>query len=64
MKLTSYLWTLGLGMVGGAVAVTMLPKQPKVRRAVDQTADTIENAVETARESLTGSCGSCSSSCS
>lgn len=55
MKVTSFLWTLGLGMVGGAVAATVLPKQPKVRQAVTKTADSIENAVETAKNSLTGS---------
>ena len=58
MKVTSFFWTLGLGMVGGAVAATVLPKQPKVRRAVNKTADSIENAVESAKQSLTGSSAS------
>lgn len=65
MKVTSFFWTLGLGMVGGAVAATVLPKQPKVRQAVTKTADSIENAVETAKNSLTGSgmSSSCMSGC-
>lgn len=54
MKVMSFFWTLGLGMVGGAVAATVLPKQPKVRRAVNQTADKLEMAVEAAKDSLTG----------
>ena len=56
MQVKTFFLTLGLGMVGGAVAATVLPKQPQVRQAVTKAADSIENAVETAKDSLTGSC--------
>ena len=52
MKLTGYLWTLGLGMVGGAAAAMILPKQPAVKQAVTQAADSITNAVETAKDAI------------
>lgn len=52
MKLTGYLWALGLGMVGGAVAATVLPKQPAVKQAVTQAADSITTAVETAKDAI------------
>ncbi len=54
MKISGFLWTLGLGMVGGAVAATVLPKQPKVKQAVTSAADTIESAVESAKNGLCG----------
>ena len=44
--------TLGLGMVGGAVAATVLPRQPQVKKVVSKAADTVENAVETAKNAL------------
>lgn len=52
MKLTGYLWMLGLGMVGGAAAAMILPKQPAVKQAVTQAADSITNAVETAKDAI------------
>ena len=55
MKIGSFLWPLGIGMVGGAVAATVLPKQPKVKQAVTAAADTIESAVESAKNGLCGS---------
>ena len=55
MQVKTFFLTLGLGMVGGAVAATMLPKQPQVKQAVTKAADSIENAVETAKDSLVGS---------
>ncbi len=60
MQVKSFLLTLGLGMAGGAVAAAMLPKQPQVKQAVTKAADSIENAVESAKDSLVG--GSCSDS--
>ncbi|MBR4700484.1 MAG: hypothetical protein IKP19_02100 [Oscillospiraceae bacterium] len=64
MQVKSFLLTLGLGMVGGAVAATMLPKQPQVKQAVTKAADSIENAVESAKDSLVGSDSCSSSGCS
>lgn len=63
MQVKSFLLTLGLGMVGGAAAVTMLPKKPQVRQAVTKAADSIENAVESAKDSLVGSSGTAGSCC-
>lgn len=57
MKIKTFALTLGLGMVGGAVAATVLPRQPKVRRAINDAADTIENAVESAKDAVTGCIG-------
>lgn len=56
MQVKSFLLTLGLGMAGGAAAAMILPKQPQVKQAVNKAADAVENAVETAKDSLTGSC--------
>ena len=56
MKIKGFLWTLGLGMVGGAVAAAVLPKQPQVKQAVSRAADAIENAVEQTKDSLVGGC--------
>lgn len=63
MKVKGFLLTLGLGMVGGAVAAAVLPKQPQVRQAVTKAADSIETAVETAKDSLVGGCSGSDSSC-
>ncbi len=52
MTIKSFALGLGLGMVGGAVAATVLPKQPKVKQAVTKAADAVENAVETAKNAL------------
>ncbi len=64
MQVKSLLLTLGLGMAGGAVAAAMLPKQPRVRQAVTKAADSIENAVESAKDSLVGSDSCSGSGCS
>lgn len=52
MKLTGYLWTLGLGMIGGAAAAVILPKQPAVKQAVTTAADSITTAVESAKDAI------------
>ena len=58
MSIKSFALTLGLGMVGGAAAALVLPKQPMVQQAVSRAADSIENAVEQARDAVTScSCG-------
>lgn len=57
MTIKGFAFTLGLGMVGGAVAATVLPKQPEVRRAVSMAADTVENAVESAKTAICGQSG-------
>ncbi len=54
MTVKSFAWGLGLGMLGGAVAASVLPKQPQVRQAVTKAADTVENAVETAKSAIIG----------
>lgn len=54
MNLKGFALTLGLGMVGGAVAASVLPKQPQVKQAVSKAADTVENAVESAKSALCG----------
>ena len=62
MNLKGFALTLGLGMVGGAVAdeiytnagKNVLPKQPQVKQAVSKAADTVENAVESAKSALCG----------
>lgn len=54
MTIKSFALTLGLGMVGGAVAAAVLPKQPQVKKAVSKAADTVENAVETAKTVMCG----------
>ncbi len=53
MSIKGFVLTLGLGMVGGAVAATVLPKQPQVRKAVSDAADAVENAVVSAKNALT-----------
>ena len=55
MTIKGFALGLGLGMVGGAVAASVLPKQPQVRRAVNKAADTVENAVQTAKDAIIGS---------
>ena len=55
MTIKGFAWGLGLGMVGGAVAASVLPKQPKVRQAVTKAADSVESAVETAKNAVCGS---------
>lgn len=52
MTIKGFALTLGLGMVGGAVAAAVLPKQPQVKKAVSKAADTVENAVESAKNAL------------
>ena len=54
MTIKGFALTLGLGMVGGAVAATVLPKQPQVKKAVSKAADTVENAVESAKNAVCG----------
>ena len=39
-------------MVGGAVAAALLPTQPQVKKAVSKAAETVENAVESAKNAL------------
>ena len=54
MTIKGFALTLGLGMLGGAVAATVLPRQPQVKQAVTKAADTVENAVETAKNAMFG----------
>ena len=46
MELKTFAASVGAGMVLGAAAILMMPKQNKVRRAVQKTADAIEEGIE------------------
>lgn len=52
MTIKAFALTLGLGMVGGAVAANLLPKQPMVRQALTKAADTVESVAESAKTAL------------
>ncbi|MBR6118754.1 MAG: hypothetical protein IKQ04_00355 [Oscillospiraceae bacterium] len=52
MSIKGFALTLGLGMVGGAVAATVLPRQPQVKQAISKAADSVENAVESAKSAV------------
>ena len=54
MKVKSFALTLGLGMVGGAVAAALLPRQPQVRQAVSKAADCVEEAAQSVKETVCG----------
>lgn len=54
MTVKGFALTLGLGMVGGAVAAAVLPKQPKIKQAVSKAASSVENAVESAKTAVLG----------
>ena len=54
MTVKGFVLTLGLGMAGGAVAAAVLPKQPCVRQAVSKAADSVETAVEAAKNVVCG----------
>lgn len=45
MKAKSFIITLGAGMAAGAVVAMMLPQQNCVRKAAQQAADKVEQAV-------------------
>ncbi len=46
VELKTFAASVGAGMVLGAAAILMMPKQNKVRRAIQKTADTIEDSIE------------------
>ena len=54
MTIKGFALTLGLGMVGGAVVATVLPRQPQVKKAVTKAADTVENAIDSAKTAMFG----------
>ncbi len=54
MTIKGFALTLGLGMVGGAVAAAVLPKQPQVKQAISKAADSVESAVESAKSAVCG----------
>ena len=54
MKSTGFLLTLGLGMAAGAVALCMLPQHSDVKKAVDNAAESIEQAAKKAVNSVGG----------
>lgn len=45
MELKTFAFSLGAGMVIGAAAILMMPRQNAVRRAMQKTADCIEDTV-------------------
>lgn len=52
MQVRSFVWTMGIGMAAGAAIAMVLPKQPQVKTAVAKAADTIEDAVEQAKDCI------------
>ena len=48
MEIKSFALSVGAGMALGAATIMMLPRQNKVRRAVQRTADQIEDRIEDA----------------
>ena len=46
VELKTFGASLAAGMVLGAAAILMVPKQNKVRQAMQKTADTIEDSIE------------------
>lgn len=46
MEFKSLAASIGAGMALGAAAILMMPRQNKVRRAMQKTADTIEDTIE------------------
>ena len=46
VELKTFAASVGAGMVLGAAAILMMPKQNKVRRAMQKTADAIEDGIE------------------
>ncbi len=46
LELKTFGAALGAGMVLGAAAILMMPKQNKVRRTMQKTADAIEDTIE------------------
>ena len=45
MQVKSFLFTLGAGMIGGAVALAVVSRQPKARKAVCKAAETVSETV-------------------
>lgn len=52
MKSTCFLLTLGLGMAAGAMVSSMLPQNCEVKKAVDNAAESIEQAAKKAVNSV------------
>lgn len=50
MQVKSILWSMGAGIAVGATAAVVLPKNKKVKQAVNSAANMIENAVTQARD--------------
>ena len=54
MKIGTVLLTVGASMLAGAAVAMIVPRQPQFQRVVNQTADSIETAVEDAKSFVTG----------
>ena len=54
MKLGTIMLSVGAGMIAGAAAASMLSKQPGFKQTVNQAADSIETAVEDAKDFICG----------
>ncbi len=46
MQVKSFALSIGAGMALGAAVIMMLPQQNKVRKAVEKTANRIEDSIE------------------
>ena len=54
MQIRSLVLSAGIGMIAGVTAAALLPKNPQFKKAVHQAADTIESAVEDAKDFVCG----------
>ena len=54
MQVRTFVMALGVGLAAGAAAAAVLPKQPRVKKVVTQAADSIETAVEDAKDFMCG----------
>ena len=54
MKIGTIVLSVGLGMAAGAAVASILPKQPGFQKTVTQAADSIESAVEDAKQFMCG----------
>ncbi len=55
MQMKTWALTMGVGAAVGAMAVSLLPRQSKAKKMVDQAAKKVETAAETAVDKMVGS---------
>ena len=54
MQVRSFVMSVGVGLVAGAAAAALLPKNPQFKKAVNKAASSIEGAVEDAKDFMCG----------